>query len=288
MNSKTSYLILVVAALCAGAVAKATPVQEVTLLVPKQESTSLLGWADLSLDYSVRTDLNSDKSPNAYAHALDLSLSKQFGPYTAFISGGVDYTTLGATVYRQTNKENYYSLRDASAGATRSYVLSGRNSLSLFVTEDILLSDDSRYFGYRSVTGGKLGLTTRVTSWLSARQTVDGSYILNRYRFAPVSSGKIHIGDINPDSLATYGVGPVFTLMKGLKLSATLAVRATHYLDGTYLYGFGNSYSLVYASGHWSAWMKYLNKGYADRGETSLWFADEYRRLASAGITVDF
>ena len=47
MNSKTRLLILTALLLCAGA-ASSTPVQEVTLIVPRQESSSLLGWADQS------------------------------------------------------------------------------------------------------------------------------------------------------------------------------------------------------------------------------------------------
>lgn len=270
--------------------ASAGPVQQVTLNAkPKEESKSLLGFADLTLEYTVRTDLNQNVNPHTYGHVLDLSISKEiFEKYTAFLSAGVEYTTAGTTVYRGTSTEAYYSPHDVSLGVLTGVNLGSMNSLKAMLTEDILTSDDSRYFGYLSVTGVRGILSTRFTKWLSLRQTADGVYILNRYRYAPVSSGEIQVGDINPDSLVNYAIGPIITLFDGLRIGASMAVRGTHYLDGTNTYGFGNSYLVSYSGAGWSIWARYLNKGYADRGETNLWFADSYRRLASGGISIDF
>lgn len=234
MNSRIKSLILAAFSM---ACSWATPAQEVTLIVPKQESTSLLGWADLSADYSLRTDLNSTKDPRTYQQALDLSISHAFDKYLVFLSAGVDYTTVGSTVYRSNSNQSYYTMRDWSVGVNRKFTLSANNSLSAFLTEDILFSEESRYFGYRSVTGQDQSFD-EVGQMVQRPSNFSGSYILNTFRFAPVSSGTIRVGDINPDALATYGVGPVFTLLPGLSLSAQLVVRSTHYLDNTSTYGF--------------------------------------------------
>jgi hypothetical protein len=59
-------------------------------------------------------------------------------------------------------------------------------------------------------------------------------------------------------------------------------------MDNTNTYDFGNSYTLSYAHANWSAYLKYINSGYADRGETNLWFADRYRALGELGLSYNF
>lgn len=286
-------LTLIALVLWTGAASATPEEQEESTLGAKapQAKASFLSTIDFSLEYSARTNFNENVSPHTYDQALEFSVARQFWEkYTFFASAGIEYETVGMDVYRARSTDQYYTPRDWTVGATTDYALGDRNHLTLFLTQDFLTSVDSRYFGYRSVTGAKGSLTTRLTKWLSLRQSLEGAYVMNRNRFAPVGSpdGSVQMGDILPDAIVEYSIGPVFTVFKNLRLGALLAVRGTHYLDNTNLYGFGNSYSAVYSIKNWSVWVRYLNRGYAERGETNLWFADEYRRLASAGLTFDF
>ena len=288
-SSKFTLFLLILLVAVGAPGAHATPVEDATLGI-KRPNDSFFSKFDFSLEWTARTDFNEPASPQAFEHMVQLTVSKDFlDRYTVFLTGGVEFTTMNNSVYRTNVNDDYFSATDATLGGVANYSLNDRNNLTLTGTEDILLSTDSRYFGYLSVTGVDGILGTRVVGkWLRLMQSADINYIWNRYRYAPVTSGSITVGDINPDAIFDYAVGPYFTILPGLNLGMTVSVRAIHYLDNSDLYGFGNAFTLTYSQKDWSVRLKYINRGYADRGETDLWFADSYRRLTWAGLVYNF
>lgn len=292
VNSNVTNLRLIallVASLIVGSLAQAAPLQEIALGIQRAKPAKETKW-DFSADYGVSSNLNAPERPRAYDHSLGLSASREFlENYTGSVSWGVDYTTLDTDVYRDNPNDPYYRYGDIGLSVFRTLKTQDlKQSLSLSVSEDILVSEESRYLGYRSVTGASANHTWSVMKKLRIRNTLSGGYLLNRYKYSPVEMGSIGRGTIMADGYYSYAVGPTITLYKGLSLGATMSVRGTHYLDQSSTWGFGNSYSLTYGQGNWSAYVKYVNKGYADRGETNLWFVDHYRRLASLGVSYNF
>lgn len=290
LNASNLRLIaLLLASLVLGSLAQAAPLQEIALGIQRAKPAKETSW-DFSVDYGVSSDFNAPERPRAYNHNLGFSVSREFlERYTASASAGIDYMTLDEEVYRDNPNDPYYRFGDPSVSVLRSFKSQDLNqSLSLSATQDILVSEESRYLGYRSVTGASANHTWTIMKRLRLRNTLSGGYLWNRFRYSPVDMGSTRRGEIMADGYYSYGIGPSVTLFRGLSLSATMTVRGTHYLDQSNTWNYGNSFSLTYAAKQWSAYLKYVNRGYADRGETNLWFVDNYRRLASLGVSYNF
>lgn len=280
--------ILFLAALSFSLSAGAATVQEVTTGI-KAEPKGLIPGYRMSGGYRGSTDLNETKNPRKYSHELGVSISREFGLYTGSLDFGVDFESLGSDVTRTSSKDEYFNASDIGLSVLRTFpVINDKNNLSAIFGTDILVSEVSRYRGYRSVFSLAGILSTSVKSWLTVRNSLSAGYIWNRYRFSPVTSGGTRIGDINKDGYYAYALSPMIRLYRGLNISAAVSVRGTHYMDNTNTYDFGNSYTLSYARGAGSAYLKYINRGYADRGETNVWFVDEYRSLLELGLTYNF
>lgn len=263
--------------------------QEVTLGIQRSKPVEVRP-VDLSVEYGLSSDFNREEQPREFRHRLGLGVSRKFfSDYTATLSGGVQYTTLDADVVRTNEKDSYFKWSDIGLAVMRTFRTQDmRHSLTGIVSGDALVSDESRYLGYRSVLSAQAVHNWSVHPKVMIKSSVGFGHYWNRFRYSPVDMGGIRRGDIMADASYAYGVGPIITLYKGLRLGATLSVRGTRYLDNTHLFDFGNSYSLTYARSNWSAYLRYLNRGYSERGETNLWFVDQYRRLASAGLIYNF
>ncbi len=273
-----------------GPTVAATPMQEISMGIQraKPEKKSPV---DFSAEYRVVSDLNKPERPRTFDHSIELGASgKIFGDYTASISSGFRYSTLDQNVIRATDKDSYFKWGDIGLTAMRSFNSEDKKqSLTTMVSSDILVSEESRYLGYRGVFGAQVVHNWSVWSKLSIKNTLSGGYFLNRYRYSPVGMGNsISPGSIMADGYYGYSIGPIVTLAKGLRLGATMSVRGTHYLDQSNLFSFSNSYSLTYTRNQWSLYGRYLNRGYAERGETNLWFVDRYRSLATLGFIYNF
>lgn len=269
--------------------AGAATVQELTTGI-KSESKGVFDSFSVSTDYRGSTDLNQDKSPRLYQHKVGLSISRQFfDKYTTTLSSGIDFSSLGGDVTRSSSQDEYINLGDLGLSVFRNMPLDdGMNSVAGIISTDILVSEESRYRGYRNVTSVQGILTTSFYPWLSVKNTVFGGYLLNRFRFSPVSTGRTRVGDINPDGYYGYRFSPILRMGRGFSFIPAVTVRGTHFMDGSNTYDFGNSYTLSYSARTWSTFLKYVNSGYADRGETNVWFVDEYKSLLELGLTYNF
>lgn len=282
-------MLLAVTALFISLQASASPVQELTTGI-KNEHKGLFSFMDLSAEYKGSTDLNREERPRLYKHSLGLTASKTLAEkYNVSLSAGVTYQTLNTDVTRENVNDAYFDPNDIGISAFRNFKLDqDTNSLAVILGTDILNSEDSRYRGYRATGSAQSVLTTRIANWVSLKNSLTGVYLWNRYRYSPVGSEKVHIGDISSDGFVAYSLRPVIKVFKGMNFTPAMSVRGTHYMDNTNTYNFGNSYTLSYSHANWSGYLTYINNGYADRGETNLWFVDRYKSLASAGFTYNF
>lgn len=269
--------------------AGAVTVQELTTGIIS-ESKGLFDPYSVTADYRGSTDLNQDKSPRTYNHKVGLSVLRPFlNKYSWTLSMGVDFSSLGGDITRATSQDEYITFGDVGFSVVRSKPLDdGMNSIAGIVATDFLVSEESRFRGYRSVTTAQGILTTTFYPWLSVKNSVSAGYLWNRYRFSPVTTGKTKAGDVNPDGFYSYRFSPILRLGKAVRFTPSLTVRGTHFMDGTNTYDFGNSYTLSYSARTWSTYLKYINLGYADRGETNVWFVDQYRGLLELGLTYNF
>ena len=279
----------IVASLFWGSRASAAPLQEIAMGIQRAKPMKDTPW-EFSAEYGLTSDYNAPERPRAFDHTLGVSASREFWQkYTGSISVGVDYTTLNEVVVRDNENDSYFKWNDIGLSAIRVMKTQDlKQSLALSISQDILVSEESRWLGYRSVTGASATHNWQIMKQLNLKNSLSGGYLLNRYQYSPVEMGSIRQGQIMADGYASYGIGPIITLMKGLRLGMTMSVRGTHYLDNSNTWNYGNSFSLTYTRNQWSLYGRYLNRGYAERGETNLWFVDNYRRLASVGFIYNF
>lgn len=267
----------------------ADPVQEVTTGI-KSEKKSFFSLVDLSASYQLVTDLNQDVSPRTYYNEFDLTASREIAnQYIGSVTAGFQFVTLDSTVTRSNGNDDYFKFNDVNLDVLKTFRFAGNlQSLSIIANEDILTSEDSRYLGYKTVTYGQAVATTHVNHWFSLKNSVNAGYIWNTYKYSPISYDQSGVGDIMADGFYGYNFTPLFRILPNLIISMSLGVRGTHFMDGTNTYDFGNSYLLSYSFDNWSIYAHYINRGWTDRGETNLWFVDEYRRLADLGVSVNF
>lgn len=257
------------------------------LLKQKPEEEKTWGFTG---SYWVNTDFNQQVEPRSYFHRIDLGVSKELSKsYTLSAASGVDYQTLDSTVARTDKSENYFDYRDINLALEKKLDLANLDHrVAIELNYDLLVSDESRYFGYRSVFGLDGSWKWLLGSKWSVNSSASGSYIVNRYRFSPVGGATIQKGQILPDSFFQAATGPSLKIWKELSLGFQVSTRATHYLDGSQILSLGNSYLARYNFKSWWVSAKYINRGYADRGETNLWFADEYKKLAQFGLGITY
>jgi hypothetical protein len=277
--------------LCFGTIktASAETVQEVTTGI-KSEKKNFFSILDLNAEYRVVSDLNQDVSPQSYSNVLELTASRDlWTDYIGSVTTGVQWNAEGAAVVRNSKNDDFFNFADINLALLHTlHFRDGKQNFSFILDEDILTSEDSRYLGYYSVTFAQVVSTTKFSSWLSLKNTLTGGYFANRYKFSPISYDQTKVGDINADGMYAYAITPLLRITKGLIFAAVLSVRGTHYIDQSNTYDFGNSYILSYSLDNWSLYAKYINRGWADRGETNLWYVDQYRRLGELGVSVNF
>jgi hypothetical protein len=273
-----------------------TGVATSTTELDEPKSWRLLPVGDLSLGYGVMSNLNQSRRPRVYRNELHLGFSTEIFKETKLgVDIGAEYATINGEVYRDTSTDPYFDMSDVGVSLSRGFKVGDRHTFGVGITEAILTSETSRFLGYRSVTvlDGTYGL--RLFNWLSLDQKVGAAYILNRYKYAVAAvpsdlgtSKSAQTGDINKDMVLTYKIGPTITLFKKLKIGTNIALNSNRYMDNTYLFNFGNTYRIGYGTDRWQASLSYVNFGYADRGESNLWFVDPYRRVVAAGLSVNF
>jgi hypothetical protein len=240
------------------------------------------------LSYSYSSDFNQHQEPRLASHQAGLGVNFALPQkYTLEVGTSFQYSTVGKSVVRTSNKEDYFSMNDISLSLYRPFTINPIHSLTAGLGTDLLTSDESRYAGYRGVGSAFTALSSKIFRYTTLKNSLFYSYILNRYKYAPVSAGGVKKGEINSDHLLKYTLGASIKIYKSLTFGDFVQVVAVHYLDNTSTYNFGNNYKLSYASGNWSVFANYINRGYADRGETNLWFVDRYKQLWQLGVAIE-
>jgi hypothetical protein len=224
-----NLIALAFASLIMGSRIQAAPLQEIAMGIQRSKPVKETPW-EFSAEYGVTSDYNAPERPRAYDHTLGFSASREFfEKYTGSISVGVDYTTLNEDVVRDNENDSYFRWNDVGLSAIRVLKTQDlKHSLALSASQDILVSEESRWLGYRSVTAVSATHNFGVLKKVNLKQTLAGGYLLNRFKYSPVTMGSTRQGQIMADGYYSYSLGPIITLMKGLRLGATMAVRGTH------------------------------------------------------------
>lgn len=251
--------------------------------VPRPYEGNVEGFSGV-MRYSGLTDFAVNRNPRAYTHNLMGALSYQLDENWSLEAVlGVRAETLAGQIEK--GKEQTYDevINPSSAFAVGySGKFNYNNSFELSASGEPLWDQASRLEGYRGVigVGGKWSIDFFRRRYILTND-FDLSELINTYRTASD-------GTANPDHFFTYKLSNVFRLFGQTRFSYTFGAKVTRYLDDFIGYSYQNSFGLSQKFGAFTAILSYDNGGFTDRGEISLWFIDEYRRIARLSLNYTF
>lgn len=234
--------------------------------------------------YSALSDFADNRTPRAYVHNILGNISYQLNEHWSLDSQlGLRAETIAGQV--EIGKEQSYDevLNPSSAfGVGYSGKFNSNNAYAVSLNGEPLWDKSSRLEGYKGI----VGVGAKWTMDLFKRryvmtQDLDISELINTFSMSSDLTP-------NPDYFFTYKFANVFRLFGQTRFSYTFGTKITRYMDSFVGYEYMNSFALSQRMGKFTAIMSYENGGFTDRGEISLWFIDQYRRLARVSLNYTF
>lgn len=251
--------------------------------VPRPYEGNVQGFSG-AVRYSGLTDFADNRTPRAYTHNFMGALSYQLDENWSLESVlGLRAETIEGQIEKG-KEQTYDEVLNPSSAFAISYSgkFNSNNAYELSASGEPLWDQQSRLEGYRAIAGigGKWSIDFFRRRWVVAND-FDLSQLFNTYRTSSE-------GTANPDHFFTYKFSNVFRLFGQTRFSYTFGAKITRYLDDFIGYSYQNSFGLSQKFGAVTAILSYDNGGFTDRGEISLWFIDEYRRLARLSLSYTF
>lgn len=238
-------------------------------------------------NYRIRTDLADEVKPRLYTHTVGLSYGFRYIPGGLTLAAVLtaQYQSAGerrSEVIIDSNDAELF-VNDVALSINKGYELSKEAKLSLTLTNEFPTSAEARREQYRSVTTLDGGISyALLPRRLSLGLSGGAYYIWNSYEYSPTTL------ESNKRNGSYGNISGKLTIWEGLYFSASAGSLISTYTDGTSDLSYRNSVTLGYA---WSAVtlsVSMSNGSYLDRGDASLWFVDEYRRILSLGLSHAF
>jgi hypothetical protein len=237
-----------------------------------------------ALSYSGLTDFADDRAPRMYTHNFGATIGYQMNErWSLEAAVGVRAEALGGQIEKG-KEQSYDEVLSPSTSFSASYEgkLSAANSYGFALNGEPLWDTTSRLEGYRGV----VGIDGKWTSGFFKRRYVmthsfNVSELINTYKYSSE-------GSANPDYFLSYKFANVFRLFSETRLAYTFGAKMTRYMDDFIGYSYSNTISLSQGFGKFTAVLAYENGGFTDKGEISLWFIDEYRRLVRLALNYTF
>ncbi len=237
-----------------------------------------------ALRYSGLSDFADNRSPRAYTHALFGSVGYQFNErWNLETSLGLRAETIAGQIPKGHEQTYDEALNPSSSFAlTFEDKLNYGNSYQLYLSAEPLWDEASRLEGYKGIAG----LGGKWTSEFFRRRYVmthdlEAAELVNTYAYGSDLKA-------NPDYFFTYKFANVFRLFGNTRFAYTFGAKVTRYMDDFVGYSYSNSFSLSQKFGRATAALVYDNGGFTDDGEISLWYIDQYRRLARLVVSYTF
>jgi hypothetical protein len=251
--------------------------------IPRPFQGNVQGFSG-ALRYSGLTDFADNRTPRAYTHNVIATVGYQMDEHWSLESAlGVRAETIEGQIEKG-KEQTYDEVLNPSTSFAVAYEgkIDAGNSYAFALSGEPLWDTASRLEGYRGV----VGIGGKWTSDFFKRRYVmshdfDLSELINTYRYSSE-------GAANPDYFFTYKFANVFRLFGQTRLAYTFGVKVTRYMDDFVGYSYLNTISLSQRFGKFTAILAYENGGFTDKGEISLWFVDEYRRLARLALNYTF
>ena len=251
--------------------------------IPRPFEGNVEGFSG-ALGYSALTDYAVNRTPRAYTHNILGSIGYQLDEHWSLDAAlGLRAETIAGQVEKG-KEQSYDEVLNPSTSFSVSYTdkINYNNAYELSLSAEPLWDKASRLEGYRGIigAGGKLTSDYFKRRYVMTH-ALDGSELINTYKMGSDLSA-------NPDYFFSYKFANVFRLFGQTRFAYTFGAKVTRYMDDFVGYSYMNSFSLSQRFGKFTAVLAYENGGFTDRGEISLWFIDEYRRLARLKFNYTF
>lgn len=271
MRSLTALLILALLSPLAFGQTAITRAKKRAVPSPKSESS----WSSM-VRYNALTDFADNRTPRSYIHSVMGSVGYSFDKnWSVELGAGARAETIDGQISK--GREQTY---DETFGPSTSLTLEYQRSFwrgdrySFYLDGEPLWDEASRREGFKGIVGIGGNVSSRffnkryiLTNDLSVAE------LINTFFYGSNLSP-------NPDYFYTYKLSNVVKIYRGLRASYNFGAKVTRYMDGFHGYSYSNSLGLSYVWPQLSLSLAYDNGGFTDQGDISLWYLDQYRRLA--------
>lgn len=229
------------------------------------------------LRYSVTSDYADNRTPRGYTHSFGGSISYNFdSKWSLGLEAELRAETISGQIEKGT-EETYTEVLNPGLNFELGYSdkVLYQHSYALFLHGAPLVDEPSRREGYKGIVGAGGSVTLnffgRVYSMIN---TVDASSILNTFSYG--GNGKA-----NPDYYYTYRFDNSVRFWGTNKFTVSLGAKITRYMDGFTGYSYNSSYTLSHSWKNVTVGASYVSGGFTDDGRLSLYYLDQYRRVAT-------
>ena len=227
--------------------------------------------------YSVTSDYADNRSPRGYNHALGASLSYNINSnWTLGLETELRAEAIKGQIEKGT-EESYTDVLNPSASLSLSYneKFFGRHAYALFSHASPQFDDPSRREGYKGLVGGGGSVVLNFFgNAYSVGNTLAVTSLLNTFSYAADGSS-------NPDYFYNYRFDNSVRFWGNNKFTVSFGAKVTRYMDGFLGYTYNSSYTLSRSWNNLTIGASYVSGGFTDQGTVSLWYLNEYRRVAT-------
>ena len=275
-------LVLAILLLTSAGHAQPTAVTRAKRLTVKQPE-EVGGWSS-TVRYSALTDFADSRSPRSYVHTVAGSVGYAFDKnWSASVSLGARAETIDGQISKGREQSYGETLGPStSLGIGFDDRISRQVAYGLYVEGEPLWDEPSRREGYKGLIGGgaKMNFSFFRKHWILGND-LSATELMNTYKYGSNLNA-------NPSHFYTYRLSNVFKVYRGFRASYNFGAKLTEYTDGFTGYAYSNTVSLSYVWPKVSFSVAYDNGGFTDNGDISLWYVDQYRRLARAVVGYTF
>lgn len=251
--------------------------------LPSLQEAEQTKW-DGFMRYGMATDYADTREPRGYINSLFGSIGYHFDKNWGVNAEAGGRAELIDGQISKGPEQSHAETLNPSTSMELDYEdkLSINNSYSFFIHGEPLWDQASRLEGYKGLigAGADLGLGFFGKAF-TIRQTIDATELINTYHYGSDLGA-------NPDYFYTYKLSNSLRFWKTYKLSYIFGFKTTRYLDGFWGYAYENTISLSKSWQKISVALAYDNGGFTDDGELSLWYLDQYRRVARISVNYAF
>jgi hypothetical protein len=232
--------------------------------------------------YRFASDFADQESPRRFLNSLRLSPFFNYKRWNLSVASSLQYTSVGQEIEASQDDQEFF-FQDIELSANYAIWTDSNNSLAPYAIAVAPNSQRSQDLGIQGVYGlGAFANSRFFQNRLIIANDLMAYGIANSFYFSPLT------GNVNQSGGTSYNLGLAVRLSRHVLLASTTGARLNQFVDGSNSFSFRSLTRLNISYKSWIVYAYYLNGSYPDQTDFELWYLDEYRQVAGAGITYVF